>query len=106
MPVRTMIVLPGGGYAAHAPHEAEPVGHWPGQIDVPASVFRYPLDVRRPAPLDAVRPEIGRHGGESGAHRAHQVLRESRPRQAGRPGSRSRADQTSSSPSSATPSPR
>lgn len=23
-----MIVLPGGGYAAHAPHEAEPVATW------------------------------------------------------------------------------
>src|SRR5580698_2043653 len=55
-----MIVLPGGGYAAHAPHEAEPVTRWLGEIGVPASVFRYPLNVRHPAPLDALRAEIGR----------------------------------------------
>jgi len=55
-----VIVLPGGGYAAHAPHEAEPVARWLGEIGVPASVFRYPLHVRHPAPLDALRAEIGR----------------------------------------------
>ena len=55
-----MIVLPGGGYAAHAPHEAEPVARWLGEIGVQASVFRYPLNVRHPAPLDALRAEIGR----------------------------------------------
>ena len=55
-----MIVLPGGGYAAHTPHEAEPVASWLNEIGVPASVFRYPLNVRYPAPLDALRAEIGR----------------------------------------------
>ena len=55
-----MIVLPGGGYAGHAPHEAEPVARWLGEIGVQASVFRYPLNVRHPAPLDALRAEIGR----------------------------------------------
>jgi len=55
-----MIVLPGGGYAAHTPHEAEPVARWLAEIGVPASVFRYPLNVRHPAPLDALRAEIGR----------------------------------------------
>jgi acetyl esterase/lipase len=55
-----MIVLPGGGYAAHTPHEAEPVGRWLGEIGVSASVFRYPLNVRHPVPLDALRAEIGR----------------------------------------------
>ncbi|HEY3650216.1 MAG TPA: hypothetical protein VGL33_19795 [Streptosporangiaceae bacterium] len=54
------IVLPGGGYAAHAPHEAEPVASWLSEIGVPASVFRYPLNVRHPAPLDALRAEIRR----------------------------------------------
>jgi hypothetical protein len=49
-----MIVLPGGGYAAHAPHEAEPVASWLSEIGVQASVFRYPLNVRHPAPLDAL----------------------------------------------------
>jgi acetyl esterase/lipase len=55
-----MIVLPGGGYAEHAGHEAEPVAGWLGEIGVQASVFRYPLNVRHPAPLDALRAEIGR----------------------------------------------
>jgi acetyl esterase/lipase len=54
-----MIVLPGGGYAQHAAYEAEPVAGWLGEIGVSASVFRYPLNVRRPAPLDALRAEIG-----------------------------------------------
>ena len=55
-----MIVLPGGGYAEHAAHEAEPVARWLGEIGVQASVFRYPLNVRHPVPLDALRTEIGR----------------------------------------------
>jgi acetyl esterase/lipase len=63
-----MIVLPGGGYAAHAPHEAEPVASWLGQIGVHASVFRYPLNVPHPVPLDALRTEIGRRRAE-GAQR-------------------------------------
>ena len=36
-----MIVLPGGGYADHAPPEAEPVASWLGEIGMQASVFRY-----------------------------------------------------------------
>jgi acetyl esterase/lipase len=63
-----MIVLPGGGYAQHAPHEAEPVARWLGQLGVQASVFRYPLNVRHPAPLDALRAEIRQRRAE-GAHR-------------------------------------
>src|ERR1700757_2580865 len=63
-----MIVLPGGGYAEHAPHEAEPGARWLGEIGIQASVFRYPLNVRHPAPLDALRAEIGRRRAE-GAER-------------------------------------
>ncbi len=63
-----MIVLPGGGYATHAPHEAEPVAGWLGEIGVQASVFRYPLNVRHPAPLNALRDEIRRLRAE-GAQR-------------------------------------
>jgi acetyl esterase/lipase len=63
-----MIVLPGGGYAEHARHEAEPVVSWLGEIGVQASVFRYPLNVRHPVPLDALRAEIGRRRAE-GAQR-------------------------------------
>jgi acetyl esterase/lipase len=55
-----MIVLPGGGYAEHAPHEAEPVARWLVEIGVQASAFRYPLNVRYPVPLDALRAEIAR----------------------------------------------
>jgi hypothetical protein len=46
-----LIVLPGGGYAEHARHEAEPVASWLGEIGVQASVFRYPLNVRHPQNL-------------------------------------------------------
>src|SRR6266516_324351 len=63
-----MIVLPGGVYAEHAPYEAEPVARWLGEIGVRASVFRYPLNVRHPAPLDALRAEIRRRR-EEGAQR-------------------------------------
>src|SRR5262249_11487612 len=59
-PVAHMIVLPGGGYAEHAAHEAEPVASWLGEIGVQASAFRYPLNVRHPEPLDALRAEIAR----------------------------------------------
>ncbi|MER5517725.1 prolyl oligopeptidase family serine peptidase [Streptomyces sp. NPDC002763] len=55
-----MVVLPGGGYAEHAAHEAEPVVAWLGGIGVPASVFRCPLHARHPRPLTALRAEIRR----------------------------------------------
>jgi acetyl esterase/lipase len=55
-----MIVLPGGGYAEHAAHEAEPVVDWLGGTGVRASVFRYPLLARHPEPLNALRAEIRR----------------------------------------------
>jgi len=63
-----VIVLPGGGYAVHAPHEAEPIARWLGGMGVQASVFRYPLNVRHPAPLDALRTEIRERRAE-GAQR-------------------------------------
>jgi acetyl esterase/lipase len=55
-----MIVLPGGGYAEHAAHEAEPVARWLAGTGIAASVFRYPLNVRHPEPLNALRAEISR----------------------------------------------
>lgn len=63
-----MIVLPGGGYAAHAEHEAEPIVDWLSGLGIQASVFRYPLNVRHPVPLDALRAEIRRRRA-SGADR-------------------------------------
>lgn len=55
-----MIVLPGGAYAEHSPHEGEPIVQWLNGLGFAASVFLYPLRVRHPAPLDAVRGEIRR----------------------------------------------
>jgi acetyl esterase/lipase len=55
-----MIVLPGGGYAEHAAHEGQPIVAWLSGLGVSASVFRYPLLVRHPVPLNALRAEIHR----------------------------------------------
>ncbi len=55
-----MIVLPGGGYATHAAHEGKPIVGWLNGLDVRASVLRYPLLVRHPEPLNALRAEIRR----------------------------------------------
>jgi acetyl esterase/lipase len=63
-----MIVLPGGGYAEHVAHEAEPIAAWLGGLGVAASVFRYPLAVRHPEPLRALQAEI-RRVREAGAGR-------------------------------------
>jgi len=46
-----VVVLPGGGYAAHAIHEGEPIARWLRGLGVAASVFLYPLEVRHAAPL-------------------------------------------------------
>jgi acetyl esterase/lipase len=54
------IVLPGGGYAAYAENEAEPIVDWLGGLGMSATVLRYPLHARHPIPLDAVRAEIRR----------------------------------------------
>jgi acetyl esterase/lipase len=54
------IVLPGGGYRRHAPHEGEPVAAWLRDLGLTASVFRYPVATRHPAVLDAVRAEVRR----------------------------------------------
>lgn len=55
-----MIVLPGGGYRRHAPHEGEPVAAWLRSLGHDASVFAYPVSTPHPAPLDAVRAEVRR----------------------------------------------
>jgi acetyl esterase/lipase len=54
------IVLPGGGYSAHAENEAEPIVDWLGQLHIPATVLRYPLHARHPIPLGALRSEVRR----------------------------------------------
>jgi acetyl esterase/lipase len=55
-----ILVLPGGGYSTHVAREAEPIVEWLEGLGVRASVFRYPLRARHPAPLDALRREIRR----------------------------------------------
>jgi acetyl esterase/lipase len=76
-----VIVLPGGGYATHARNEAEPIVEWLSGLGVASSVFRYPLNVPHPVPLDALRAEIRRRrsngadrigliGFSAGGHRA------------------------------------
>ena len=54
------IVLPGGGYSAHAENEAEPIVDWLGHLQIPATVLRYPLHARHPIPLGALRSEVRR----------------------------------------------
>jgi acetyl esterase/lipase len=58
MPDGTILVLPGGGYRVHAPHEAEPVADWLASLGWRTRVVRYPLETRHPLPLEAVRAEI------------------------------------------------
>ena len=55
-----VLVLPGGGYSTHEPHEAEPIVAWLAGLGVDATVLRYPLHARHPVPLDALRREIRR----------------------------------------------
>lgn len=63
-----VIVLPGGGYRRHAPHEGEPVAEWLRGLGCSASVHEYPVATRHPAPLRSVRDEV-RRVREAGAAR-------------------------------------
>ena len=63
-----VIVLPGGGYHRHAPHEGEPVAAWLRTLGLEASVFEYPVLTRHPAVVDAVAAEV-RRLRDSGATR-------------------------------------
>jgi acetyl esterase/lipase len=53
-----IIVLPGGGYHRHAPHEGEPVAAWLRSLGHDASVFEYPVLVRHPITNTAVQNEV------------------------------------------------
>jgi acetyl esterase/lipase len=55
-----IVVLPGGGYLKHSPHEGEPVAAWLAGLGYRTSVFAYPLATRHPGPLRAVRDEVAR----------------------------------------------
>jgi acetyl esterase/lipase len=63
-----VLVLPGGGYRRHAPHEGEPVVAWLRGLGLAASVFPYPVKTRHPGVLDAVRAEV-RRVRDAGAQR-------------------------------------
>jgi acetyl esterase/lipase len=63
-----LLVLPGGGYAEHTAHEAEPIVAWLTGLGYRATVLRYPLRARHPVPLRALRTEI-RGLREEGARR-------------------------------------
>ena len=43
-----VVVLPGGDYTEHIPHEGGPVAAWLRGLGIRASTFRYPLRVRHP----------------------------------------------------------
>jgi acetyl esterase/lipase len=56
-PTGCVIVCPGGGYWAHAPHEAEPIARWLNLLGVASFILRYRTSpYHHPAPLlDAQR---------------------------------------------------
>ncbi|MEV5070709.1 prolyl oligopeptidase family serine peptidase [Microbacterium sp. LMI12-1-1.1] len=62
------LVLPGGSYRHHAPHEAEPVVAWLRALGVEADIFRYPVGMAHPAAHDAIGARIAELRG-AGADR-------------------------------------
>lgn len=59
-PFDVTLVLPGGGYRVHAPHEAEPIVEWLGAQGWHAKIVDYPLNTAHPAPLRAVSRAVAR----------------------------------------------
>src|SRR6478609_6538830 len=63
-----ILVLPGGGYARQADHEAEPVAEWLASLGIHAFVLRYRVSPdRHPAPLEDAKEAMlyirsGPHG--------------------------------------------
>jgi acetyl esterase/lipase len=63
-----VLVLPGGGYARQADHEAEPVAEWLADLGIHAFVLRYRVAPdRHPAPLEDAKQAMlhirsGAHG--------------------------------------------
>ncbi|MGC5166487.1 prolyl oligopeptidase family serine peptidase [Luteimicrobium sp. DT211] len=52
------LVLPGGSYQTHAPHEAEPVAVWLERMGLPATVLRYPVRRAHPAAHRAIGARV------------------------------------------------
>lgn len=67
-PRPAILVLPGGGYARQADHEAEPVAEWLAALGIHAFVLRYRVAPdRHPAPLeDAKEAMLHIRNGEHG----------------------------------------
>jgi acetyl esterase/lipase len=66
-PRPAMLVLPGGGYAGQADHEAEPVAEWLASLGIHADVLRYRVAPHRhPAPLEDAKEALLRI--RSGSH--------------------------------------
>lgn len=67
-PRPAILVLPGGGYAHQADHEAEPVAEWLASLGIHAYVLRYRVAPHRhPAPLeDAKEALLQIRGGGNG----------------------------------------
>lgn len=63
-----MLVLPGGAYERHAPHEGEPVARWLTSLGIHAFVLDYPVaPMRHPAAVDAARDTLAWiRGGDHG----------------------------------------
>ncbi|MDP9888039.1 alpha/beta hydrolase [Pseudarthrobacter enclensis] len=67
-PRPAILVLPGGGYARQADHEAEPVADWLAGLGIHAFVLRYRVAPdRHPAPLEDAKEAMlyirsGQHG--------------------------------------------
>ncbi len=67
-PRPAVLVLPGGGYARQADHEAEPVAAWLASLGIHAYVLRYRVAPHRhPAPLEDAKAALlqirdGAHG--------------------------------------------
>ncbi len=63
-----MLVLPGGAYERHAPHEGGPVARWLTSLGIHALVHPYPVaPARHPAPVESARAALtwirgGGHG--------------------------------------------
>lgn len=52
------LVLPGGSYRNHAPHEAEPVAAWLAGLGIEADILRYPVGMPHPAAHEAIGARI------------------------------------------------
>lgn len=55
---RSILVLPGGAYRRHAPHEGEPVAEWLRTLGWDARVVEYPILTKHPEPLRFVQREL------------------------------------------------